>query len=159
MNELRDLRDKATRDVLAEMSTDEVAGWLGRPRVATIMARPQPPRPKPALATDDPATAQAMGRCAVSRTRGFPASLGKLHGDRCAWCEFPVAELAAGCAYAEWASGYVIAELFVWVGTERSSYERSGQSGRYTNPTWREFWALPVAEREQRIAAVSLVAA
>ena len=105
-----------------------------------------------------PAVVQAMGRCAFARTRGnHLPSLGRLHGDECAWCAYPVRELVAACEWAEWQQQLVVADLIVWRGAHGSSYVRSAKPAgdHYANPRWRDFWALPLKGRERRIAAVS----
>ncbi len=142
--------DPKVRELLAEMSSDAISGRYGEPTVHTVYSRSLPPE-KPSLASDDPAVVQAMGRCAVSRTRSDALPrLGSLHGDECAWCAYPVAELVAACEWGEWASRYIVAEVLTWRG-DRSSYEREGQPARYGNPAWRDFWALPISDRERRI--------
>lgn len=146
--------DPKVRDLLNEMSVDQISARYGEPRARDVYSC-KLPESKPALASDDPAVVQAMGRCVVARTRDSIVSLGKLHGDTCAWCEYPIEQLVAACRWGEWESRYIVASVLVWHGADHSTYERAGDGPRYSNPDWRRYWDLPVQERERRIAAVS----
>ena len=147
--------DAKVREALHEMTVEAITIRYGEPRVHIVHSRPLPSG-KPALASDDPAVVQAMGRCAVARTRldGAPR-LGKLHGAECAWCAYPVGELVAACEWGDWSSRFVLVEALIWRGDDGSTYVREGRSPHYGNPAWRDYWALPLKERERRIAAAS----
>lgn len=120
---------------------------------------------RPALASDDPAVMQAVGRCAAYQARlkfgtHVPLVL-KAHPRECAWCDYPLAELLKACDWATVTSRFLVTEELVWFQrpaadkpTERgASYHRAGLGGEYLNDAWAVFWALEPADREERIAA------
>lgn len=145
--------DPKVRELLSEMSTAAITARYGEPHRVVLYSRPLPSK-KPSLATDDPAVAQAMGRCAVSRMPDQWKLLRFRH-ETCSWCAYPVDELVKGCEWAEYISRYVTAEILVWRNEDGETYERGGASPHYENPAWAAFWGLDVYERERRIGAAS----
>jgi hypothetical protein len=149
----RAFHDPKVRAFLDERNVAEIISEYGQPERVVLYSRPLPSR-KPSLATDDPAVAQAMGRCAVAR---LPEDwrLVPFRHESCAWCEYPVAELVKACEWAEYMSRYVTAQILVWRNADGDTYERDGGAAHYENPAWAAFWALSVHDREQRIGAAS----
>lgn len=149
------------RDMLNALSVGEVIALLGSPseRVgyATAPGWTQG-EGRPALANEDPAVMQSVGRCAAERARRrFPAPLPVLravHPSSCDWCEYPEDELLKACAWAVWHSRYVESHVFEWRG-DGATYTRAGSMTGYQNPDWRRFFELPTKERERRIDAAS----
>jgi hypothetical protein len=109
----------------------------------------------PALADDDPAVMQAIGRCAASRVRWGEGviRLGSVHPEPCGWCSYPLRELLRGLDWALYMSRLVTTERLVWRGRDRTEYVRVVRSEEWDNPRHAAFWALPAAEREARILA------
>lgn len=125
----------------------------------------KPGQGRPALASDDPAVMQAVGRCAAYQARlkfgtHVPLVL-KAHPRECAWCDYPLAELLKACDWATVASRFLITERLTWFQrpsaekpAERGpAYHRPGKGAEYLNDTWAAFWAMEPADREARIAA------
>ncbi len=146
---------------LDRMDRDEVVGLFGEPLRVTRHALPlghwRPGQSRPALADDDPAVMQAIGRCAAARIRDprLTRGLAAIHRDPCGWCGFPLRELLAACDWAVTRSRYVVIDLLVWRGEDGSVYLRDTlRSGIYEEPAWSTFWALPAFERGRRIRAV-----
>lgn len=114
---------------------------------------------RPALASDDPAVMQAIGRCAADRSRQTlkaPVPFRRsVHPSPCAWCDYPTDELLKACAWAVHQSAFVTADVFVWRNNQGHTYARPGSLTGYQRKEWREFWALPEKERERRIEAAS----
>lgn len=146
----------------------ELVTMLGDPdRIQTVGAEPVRWRPgdgRPALASDDPAVVQAMGRCATHRvTATLPGGMSfrgrerSIHPAECAWCDFPLAELLVACDYAVHTSGFVTDEIATWVSRKdgREEVRSTGRGGTYANPAWAAFFSAPVAERRRRIAEAS----
>lgn len=172
----RDFRDREVVAALDSMTVKEVCRSLagphddGNPAVRRTFSEGQgywsPGQGGPALASDDPAVMQAVGRCAAYQARlkfgtSVPILL-KAHPRECAWCDYPLAELLKACDWATVASRYVLAERLVWrqypdaeSPHERGAfYERSGDTaGTYLNEAWAAFWAMDPVDREARIAA------
>lgn len=143
---------------LDRMDLDEVVGLFGEPVRVTRYAEPlrhwREGQPRPALADDDPAVMQAIGRCAASRIRDPLATrvAGSIHREPCGWCGFPIRELLAACDWGAARSRYVVVDLMVWRGEDGSVYLRdTHRSGIYEGPAWSAFWTLPAAERSRRV--------
>lgn len=160
----RRFRDRDVIESLDGMDLDAVWSALDKPRplVTLIHARPQgywsPGRPRPALADDDPAVMQAVGRCASSRVvwdkdHPFVIDLTTVHPRRCAWCDYPSEELLMACDWATVTSRFVLSEVITWSNDMGQTYTRSGRADEYDNPAWRAFWALPDQARSARIRA------
>jgi hypothetical protein len=144
---------------LDRMDPDEVIGLFGEPvrvtRYAEVLGHWRVGQPRPALADDDPAVMQAIGRCAATRIRDPRLVLASVHRASCGWCGFPLQELLAACDWAVVRSRYVVVDLMVWRGEDGSIYLRdTRRSGIYEEPAWSVFWALPAGERGRRIRAV-----
>lgn len=172
----RDFRDREVIAALDSMTVKEVCRSLsgpnddGQPAVRRSFHEGQgywkPGQGRPALASDDPAVMQAVGRCAAYQARlkfgtHVPLVL-KAHPRECAWCDYPLAELLKACDWATVTSRFVVAERLMWRQfpgqpdpKERGLfYERPGpDAGSYLNDTWAAFWAMDPADREARIAA------
>lgn len=170
----RDFGDREVIEALDSMNLDAVCRALsspsddGWPVVRRTFARGQggwvEGDGRPALADDDPAVMQAIGRCAAWRLRAkLPGPLlldSAAHPRPCGWCEYPVAELLRACDWATITSRYVVAEFLQWwqyphadIGKKGLAYHRQGTDGVYLNERWAAFWALPTDERTRRIAA------
>lgn len=159
----RELEDLALRAFLDERPTESLVRLLGSPLITRSYHEPigrwwRQGDKRPALASEDPAVVQAQGRCVVARGQqvaGFSAH--RLRSDSCAWCDYPPAELLAACEYASWRARHLRTELLVWwqrpIERSGASYVREGAHDTYEHPDWRDFWALPQAEREERIRA------
>lgn len=172
----RDFRDREVVAALDSMTVEEVQRSLyspkddGTPAVRRTFSEGQgywkPGQGRPALASDDPAVMQAVGRCAAYQARlkfgtHVPMVL-KAHPRTCAWCDYPLAELLKACDWATVSSRYVLAERLVWRQYPEAAeprdrglfYERPGKhAGTYLNEAWSAFWAMEPADRETRIAA------
>lgn len=172
----RDFRDREVVAALDSMTVKEVVRALssttddGQPAVRRTFSEGQgywtPGQGRPALASDDPAVMQAVGRCAAYQARlkfgtTVPLVL-KAHPRPCAWCDYPLAELLKACDWATVASRYVLAERLVWRQYPNAEaprdrglfYERAGAAaGTHLNEAWATFWAMEPADREARIAA------
>jgi hypothetical protein len=162
----RDFENKESRAYLDGLSVPEIIVLAGSPTYVLHYRKPLKPHDTvPALASDDPAVTEAMGRCAVSRIDFFGVSLPRMSADGsrihraadCQWCDYPTAELIAACDYAIGTMRYLEDELLVWHENEATrggaKYIRPGRSGVYEHPGWADFWASPTHERERRIAA------
>ena len=167
----REFDDPDVRKILGSMGVPALIVELGQPSIVTRYADPKghwrQGDDRPALADDDPAVLQAIGRCAVSRSELWGVGTGgaKLlravgvatHPEECGWCGYPTDELLAACDWATFRSRYVEAEFAVWhADPERltgATYQRTLRQDVYENPTWAQFWALPTAERQARIRA------
>ena len=161
----RDFDGKDVRSTLDDLSLSDVIVNIGTPTYVRQYRKPLKPHDAvPALASDDPAVTEAMGRCAVSRIDFFGVSLPRMSADGsrihraadCQWCDYPTAELIAACDYAVGTMRYLEDELLVWHENEATrggaKYIRPGRSGVYEHPEWADFWASPIYERERRIA-------
>lgn len=151
--------------ILAAMTVPALIVELGGPHYVTRYAEPRgnwrQGDGRPALADDDPAVMQAIGRCAMAefqRVGGFPKTLSSTHDTgRCAWCEYPLAERLAACDWAVFRSRYVEAEFAVWYADQEHHrgvrYWRQLRQDVHENPAWDEFWRLPAEDRQERIRA------
>lgn len=156
----REFDDPDVRKILANMTIPTLIVELGQPEYVTRYAEPRghwrQGEDRPALADDDPAVMQAIGRCAVAevqRMGGFPKTLSATHdATRCGWCDYPIAERLAACDWAVFRSRYVEAEFAVWHG-KGADHQRTLRQDVYENPDWAAFWALPADVRQARIAA------
>lgn len=164
--ESREFDDAKVRAYLDTLDLDALRWKLGEPRIVTLYAQPigywHQGDGRPMLADEDPAVMQAIGRCATARRDAGPIESGAIHGGRCGWCEYPAELLLGACDWAIWHSRFVVTELAVWADHDEPwvSYEREVRSSVYDNPAWATFWALPRAERRQRVErAQGLVAA
>jgi hypothetical protein len=151
----RKLDDREVRAMLDEMDVDEVIATLGDPYVDTHYASAPgwlPGSPRPALADEDPAVMQAIGRCAASRIRNdLPRSvLGGVHPKPCGWCSYPVPELLAACSWSVWWSRTIVSETLTWTGD--GHYTRSGRHDVATNPAVARFWNLLPRDRGALVA-------
>jgi len=81
----------------------------------------------------DPAGAAAAGKCYLARNRAADRlALDAFHPRECAWCDYPLEQLAT------W-----LAEFNRWAGWVRDE-------GRYTEPEVRRFTHLPRPEQRLR---------
>lgn len=168
--------DREVRAALDTLTVDQVCHLLagndfdhGQPNRYRTFSEGQgywrPGQGRPALASDDPAVMQAVGRCAAYQARlkfgtHVPLVL-KAHPRECAWCDYPLAELLKACDWATVTSRFLITEELVWFqrpGADKpsergSSYHRSGLGAVYLNDAWATFWALDPTGREARITA------
>lgn len=165
----RRFEDRDVRAILDAMPIPSLIVQLGQPHTVARFAEPrgsvkartgwQPGDTLPMIRDDDPAVMLAVGRCAQAELQlrhGFPVR--SLHDPaRCAWCAYPLPERLASCDWSVFRSRFVIAEFAIWhaePGTRRgATYQRTLRQDVYENPTWAEFWSLPVPDREARIAA------
>lgn len=175
---------KPGRDLHARldaMAYDDLVEELGLPdHLRTTYAESPwwaPGDARPALATDEPAVAQAMARCLVARTRstGDPVSLvilEKAAGGRqghveppaqCGWCDYPAAELQAAVGHASYMSRLIVSDIATWDGQFGSRYDRgTPRQDTYANPTWAAWFDDGDDRRaanEQRRAAIATAAA
>lgn len=152
--------DPDVRAALDELDITTLVDTLGAPEQTTTYAR-QPGwtegMGRPALADDDPAVMQAIGRCASNRLVGrLPVSLaGSIHSGECGFCEYPLPMLLEACSWAVWQSGYIVSDLLVWTNDSHQTYVRSAGRTGYQNPRWSSFYALPLAERAALIQAAT----
>lgn len=153
----RRFRDREVVEALDGMDLESVLDALGDPVIREWYAEPKghwrQGDGRPALADDDPAVMQAVGRCAASRIRGDVTIPPSVHPRPCAWCDYPVPELLRACDWATWHSRYLLSESLTWKNDMGQTYVRSGRSSVYLNPTWAAFWARPVEARRALIAA------
>lgn len=162
----RNFDQKEAIKYLDDLSTSEVIVLAGSPLyVRNYRRRMKAYDAPPALASDDPAVTEAMGRCAVSRMDFFGVALPRASAAGslihrvadCQWCDYPTDELVAACDYAVGTMRYLEDELLVWHENEATrggaKYIRPGRSGVYEHPAWADFWSQPTHERERRIAA------
>lgn len=113
---------------------------------------------RPALASEDPATMQAIGRCAASRVMppiSLPTERSIHDGARCGWCEYPLDELLKACEWSQSQSRYVAAEMCVWHEHPHTrsgaQYVRVQRGGHYQSKKWEEWFARPRHEREAEV--------
>jgi hypothetical protein len=166
--EVRAALDSLTVDmVVAQLSGDE--DDHGQPTLRRTFAEGQgywrPGDGRPALADDDPAVMQAVGRCAAYQARlklGHIPLILAAHPRRCAWCDYPLAELLRACDWATITSRFLVTERLVWRQHpgrphphQGAIYERGGMQATYLNDAWAAFWAMDPADREERIAAAA----
>ena len=144
-----------SREVIARldgMDYPDLLEELGEPQVTTVYYESpwwHPGDSRPALATDDVATVQAMARCAASRVRG-PVVLPDIHPLTCGWCIYPEAELRAAVGHGAWRSRYIAIERASWKGYAGSHYDTATpRDGTYENPAW----ALFSADDPDRVTA------
>ena len=154
--------DPDVKTALDEMSERQLVAMFGALERVVHYAQPfgnwKVGDGRPALADDDPAVIQAIGRCAAHRVQGGYTLPDGTHPKACAWCPYPKAQLLAACDWATYMSRYVVAEVLVWrkgaEGSERHiTYERGGRSGVYESPRWADLWGLPPEQRATRIHA------
>lgn len=156
-----DFTDQDVLSLLAEMDIDQIIRTLGEPRHFTEYATAQGWKVgdgRPSVANDDPAVMQSVGRCAAARVRWSAKpnlSFGSVHPASCDWCDYPIEELLKACSWSVHQSGYVVADVLLWEGKERSTYARPAGGTGYQNPGHRIFWELPAKERERRIEVAS----
>jgi len=162
----REFDHVGVRQLLDQAPMDRIVEWFGQPVVHTTYQQPigrhwAQGDGRPALADEDPAVMQAIGRCAASRVRSPVPSLspGRIHPAPCGWCGYPLDALLAACDWATWRSLCIVAETLTWYEdpSKRSGaggeYHREGRPGGYTAPAWVDLWALPRDERAARVAA------
>jgi len=157
--------DRDVVEFLDKVSVEGVERMLGAPDESRCWYAEPPGRHwskgdgRPMLGDEDPAVMQAIGRCAAARIRDtlpWPAvELGRVHGEPCGWCGMPLELLLAACEWATWWSQYLTSERLTWTGAAESLYIREVRRCEYQQPAWRDFFALPGAEREAAIAAVT----
>jgi hypothetical protein len=152
---------------LDHLTFDELVTLYGQPQIVTEYAQGvgywAPGQSVPPLHDDDPAVAQAIGRCLASRIRSGLADFGlpradEFHPAECGWCAYSKADLLRACDYATWRSRFIVAEHATWRserqppdsrGKYLRSYVRStNRSGEYDNPAWAAFFqgATPAGE-------------
>jgi hypothetical protein len=161
----RQFDDRDVRDALDELDTAALYS-LGLPEVVQVFQQPlgrhwRQGDGRPTLAFDEPAVMQAIGRCASHRSRHPdlpPEGWSGIHPQPCEWCDYPLAELLAGCEWAIWHSRYLLVEMLIWRQSadgpgRHITYERPGVAGSYTEPAWRDFWALEPGVRRAMIEA------
>lgn len=163
----REFSEAAVIEFCAELTVDELIRQFGEPKRHTEYAKAdgwkvgdgRPEHDEQSLAFDDPAVMQAIARCASARTRwkDLPKviPLGAIHPTVCGWCKYPLGKLLSACAWSVHQSGYVLADVLIWEGKDRSVYSRPAGLTGYQRPAYRLFWALPANERERRIEAAS----
>lgn len=155
----RRFRDREVIETLDGMELRDAIAMLGEPGpvVREWYAEPKgywrQGDGRPALADDDPAVMQAMGRCSASRIRSAFPIPSSIHPEACAWCDYPVAELLRACDWATWQSRYLTSESLTWSNDMGQTYVRAGRSAVYCNPTWARFWTMPDHDRQRAIAA------
>lgn len=159
----REFDDPDVAKLLAGLSIESLVERFGPPHIVTRYTQParhwREGMPRPALASDDPAVMQAIGRCSVARQHLAAGKVTRsLHDrDRCAWCEYPADELLAACDWAVWNMAYIEAEFAVWyekqLARKGATHQRLLRSDVYANETWAAFWSLPSVDRQARITA------
>lgn len=155
----RQFDDTDVRKVLDEVSYTGMVAKYGLPVVSTHMTSADGwsnGDGRPALADDDPAIMQAIGRCAAARVRwddAPPLMTKGVHPAPCGWCEWPIEELLVACSWDVWKSGHIGSETMTWEGANGSHYTRGGRHDVFTSPTHAEFWATPRDAREARVQA------
>jgi hypothetical protein len=154
-----DLRDKDLLRTLDAMSTEGLEDFLGPGSTVKVFAEGQGywhvGDGHPALADDDPAVMQAIGRCAAARIRWGQGviRLGSVHPGPCGWCGYPLVELLRALDWALYMGRLVTSERLAWRGRDRTEYVRVIRSEEWDNPAHAAFWALPADQREARIQA------
>lgn len=117
---------------------------------------------------DDPAAAQAAGRCMASRTRYASAvGGGSIHPNVCGWCDYPAETLLQALDHAAFMARYVSTEFVVWVAKAKGGGTYARPTGRgetkargrgvYDNPVWERFFALDIPLRRKAIEAAASV--
>lgn len=152
--ELRKMLDKATvPDIIAMLGSP---AWVKHTYQSTTHWKPGDERP--ALASDDPAVMQSIGRCAASRVMsvGGVRTRFSIHdADRCEWCEYPVEEMLKACEWSQYEAAYVESEIAIWYENQEtrrgSRYVRGVRGGYYSNLRYAEFFAAQAQEREKAI--------
>ncbi|HVM30745.1 MAG TPA: hypothetical protein VM305_08285 [Candidatus Limnocylindrales bacterium] len=161
----RQFDDEDVRATLDDMDVDSLVAVLGEPSVRRVYAEPygywKQGDGRPALADEDPAVMQAIGRCATarathkSRVPGIPVDF--VHPAECGWCVYPLEQLLAACDCNVWHSRLLLVEMLVWrKGEERGerfvTYERVNRQNVYENRAHAAYWAASEQERANRIA-------
>jgi hypothetical protein len=162
----RDFDGKDVRATLDELSLSEVIMNIGSPITVKKYRRPMRVRDyRPTLHTEDPAVAEAMGRCAMARAEAFLQTAPAMHAETsaihrtadCLWCEWPTDFLIDACDEAVITMRYLEDEFMVWYeDSDRrrgSRYIRYVRGAVYENDGWATFWSLPTHEREARVSA------
>lgn len=153
----RDFRTstKAGKALIANLDTmayADLVDELGPPDRVTVSMRGGGPgwdegQEQPALASDDPATVQAMARCLTWRaaTRShlpLVRLVAGIHPRPCLWCDYPTDELRAAVDWAGWRSSLVETEYATWRGAYGTHYDRTTpQQGTYAHPAWAAFFS------------------
>lgn len=166
--------DKDLRRDLDRMGLEELRAEYGAGEVTTIYAPPvgrswKPGDGPPEVGgVDDPAVAQAVGRCVAARVRGpvlqsvgGEAAISRIHPGPCGWEDYPTPVLLQALDHAAWSSRLVDREFEVWwfqdpanAGAQPVEYRRyTKRAGQYDNPAWSRFWSEDVPLREKAIAA------
>lgn len=156
-----DLSDtKLTATVLREldlMSLDRLWQMYGPGQVVTEYAQPRghwsPGDGHPAVAfDDDPAAAQAAGRCVASRTRHADIFADRsVHPARCGWCDYPLPELLIALDHAAFVSRFVVTEYAWWPAKDGSYARATDRAGTYEHPRWAAFFAQDHALRRRAV--------
>lgn len=146
----------AVRAELDLLSVDQLTikfgpGNLETEYAATTYWKPGDGRPVVTF-EDDPAAAQAAGRCAASRTRFAGIFAGpSIHPSRCGWCDYPQDVLLAALDHAAFHSRFITAE-YLWWGAKGGSYARpTNRAGTYENPRWAAFFDMDPPLRAKAI--------
>lgn len=158
----RDFEDDDLRKMLDKASVSDIIGMLGAPRwvkhVFQSTMHWKPGDERPALASDDPAVMQGIGRCAASRVNevsGIRTRFSIHDADRCLWCDYPLDEMMRACEWAQYQAAYVEAELAVWYEDQErmrgSRYTRQVRGDYYSNTRYADFFARSVEDREAQI--------
>lgn len=156
----RDFEDDELRRMLDKTSVAEVINMLGSPHWVTRRHQStdfwEPGDERPALASDDPAVMQSIGRCATSRAAGGISARFAIHdAERCQWCEYPMDEMLKACEWSQYQAAYVEVELAVWFEDQDrrrgSRYVRQVRGDYYSNVRYAEFYASLSDEREVAI--------
>ena len=149
---------------LDRLPYSELVGLLGAPEFRTEVATPlkptwEPGQTRPGLATEEPAEAAAIGRCASARWRTgggdvvyfVPAST---HPEPCGWCGYPLPELLRALDWATWHGQLITSESAVWR-RDGTWYRRpTDRVGKFANPRWAIFEALPESEKAYAVSRV-----
>lgn len=156
-----DLSDtKLTPAVLAELglvSLDRLRQMYGPGHLVTEYAPTQgywkPGEGRPFITfEDDPAAAQAAGRCGASRTRYASIFADRsIHPARCGWCDYPLDELLKGLDHAAFYSRFVVTEYHWWPAKDGSYARPTDRAGTYENPRWAAWFAQDRTLRERAI--------
>jgi hypothetical protein len=101
---------------------------------------------------DDPAAAQAAGRCAASRSRFAAITGGRaIHPTRCGWCDYRLEDLLCGLDHAAFHARHISAEYQWWPAKDGSYARPTNRAGTYENPRWAAWYAQDRALRERAI--------
>lgn len=163
---------KASREIVARLDSLDYAELfieLSEPDNVTTVMRGGGTAwaigdPRPALASDDVATCQAMARCLAWRGSARPEinALSGIHPRVCAWCDYPTRELLAAVDWAGWSSGLVECQYATWRGSFGSHYDRSTpEQGTFRNARWAAFFGTAPSREEagrQRRALIEAAA-